>query len=63
MLFRSIVVGSSNDYLASADAVEDMAKAWGSEWVNLGEVGHLNPAAGYGPWPQAEAFIRQLDKI
>ena len=61
--FPSIVVGSSNDYLASADAVEDMAKAWGSEWVNLGEVGHLNPAAGYGPWPQAEAFIRQLDKI
>ena len=61
--FPSIVVGSSNDYLASADVVEAMAKAWGSEWVNMGEVGHLNLAAGFGYWSQAEEFIRQLDQI
>ena len=26
----------------------------------LGNVGHLNPASGYGEWPQAEEFIREL---
>lgn len=61
--FPSIVIGSTNDYLAHAEVVEAMANTWESEWVNLGEVGHLNPAAGFGYWPQAEDFIRQLDQI
>jgi predicted alpha/beta hydrolase family esterase len=40
--------------------VEALAEAWGSRFVNLGNVGHLNPAAGYGRWPQAEQFIREF---
>ena len=60
--FPSIVVGSTNDHLASLPAVARMARQWGSELVNLGAVGHLNPASGYGLWPQAEAFIRTLDR-
>ncbi|WP_166362104.1 RBBP9/YdeN family alpha/beta hydrolase [Pseudomonas akapageensis] len=60
--FPSIVAASSNDHLASLEAVTRMARNWGSELVNLGAVGHLNPAAGYGEWPQAEAFIRTLDR-
>ncbi|NBA96927.1 alpha/beta hydrolase [Pseudomonas sp. R5(2019)] len=60
--FRSIVAGSSNDHLASLESVTRMARAWDSELVNLGEVGHLNPASGFGHWPQAEAFILELDR-
>ncbi|MHC8394887.1 RBBP9/YdeN family alpha/beta hydrolase [Pseudomonas sp. LB3P93] len=60
--FRSLVVGSTNDHLASLDAVTRLAEGWGSELLNLGEVGHLNPAAGYGHWPQAEALILELDR-
>jgi predicted alpha/beta hydrolase family esterase len=59
--FRSIVAGSTNDHLASLDAVTRLAQGWGSELLNLGEVGHLNPASGYGQWPQAEALILELD--
>ncbi|MNO84105.1 Alpha/beta hydrolase family protein [compost metagenome] len=59
--FPSIVAASSNDHLASLEAVTRMAGNWGSELVNLGAVGHLNPAAGYGEWPQAQALIRTLD--
>lgn len=58
--FPSIVAASSNDHLASLDAVRDMARDWGGALVELGAVGHLNPAAGYGPWPQAEALIHDL---
>lgn len=58
--FPSIVGASRNDPLASFDGVAELARAWGSRLVNLGEVGHLNPASGYGKWPQAEAFIEQL---
>ena len=33
---------------------------WGSRLVDLGEVGHLNPASGFGEWPQADDFIGEL---
>ena len=59
--FRSIVAGSRNDHLASFTAVTRMAENWGAELLDLGDVGHLNPAAGFGHWQQAEALILQLD--
>lgn len=61
--FPSIIVASTNDHLASLGAVEEMAKRWGSQLLNLGAVGHMNPAAGFGPWPQAEQLIQQLDLV
>jgi predicted alpha/beta hydrolase family esterase len=58
--FPSIVAASTNDPLASYERVASLAAAWGSKLVDVGAVGHLNPAAGYGPWPQAEAFGEEL---
>ena len=58
--FPSIVGASRNDPLASFERVEAMAKDWGSSLVDLGEVGHLNPAAGFGEWPMAEMLIHEL---
>lgn len=58
--FRSIVAASTNDPLGRFDRVAELAAAWGSQLVDVGAVGHLNPAAGYGPWPRAEAFVREL---
>ncbi|ATU44974.1 alpha/beta hydrolase [Acinetobacter junii] len=59
--FKSIVAASTNDALSNYEAVEQMAKCWGSELINLGAVGHLNPASGFGPWHLSEDLIRQLD--
>jgi len=58
--FPSIVAASRNDHLASMEAVQALAGDWGSTLVDLGEVGHLNPAAGYGPWPGARELIARL---
>jgi len=60
--FPSIVAASTNDPLASFDRVESLAMSWGSKLVDVGAVGHLNPAAGFGPWPRAEEFIRELSR-
>lgn len=60
--FPSILAASTNDYLASFEAAAAMADDWGSELLNLGDVGHLNPASGFGEWPQAEELIRRLDR-
>ena len=58
--FPSIVAASENDPLARIEACAALAPAWGSRFVNLGNVGHLNPASGYGAWFEAERFIREL---
>ncbi|MGW1680792.1 RBBP9/YdeN family alpha/beta hydrolase [Saccharopolyspora sp. NPDC002376] len=60
--FPSIVAASTNDPLARLAHVADMARDWGSRLVDVGAVGHLNPAAGYGPWPRAEEFVRELSQ-
>jgi uncharacterized protein len=58
--FRSIVAISRDDPLGRYERVSELATNWGSETVDLGEVGHLNPSSGFGEWPDAPAFIAQL---
>jgi predicted alpha/beta hydrolase family esterase len=58
--FPGIVAASRDDPLADFDRVAVLARDWGSRLVDLGRVGHLNPASGYGEWRRAEAFIDEL---
>lgn len=59
--FPTMLAASSNDPLASFDWARRLARGWGSEFVPLGAVGHLNPASGFGPWLHALAFLQELD--
>lgn len=59
--FPSILAVSANDPLAAPLSTDELALAWGSRLVQLGEVGHLNPLAGFGPWPKAHELIAELD--
>jgi hypothetical protein len=58
--FPSIVAASTNDALGDHEQVRALADAWGSRFHSLGPVGHLNPASGYGDWPEAETLLDQL---
>lgn len=58
--FPAIVVASRNDPLAAFDRVAHFAGAWGAALHDVGEVGHLNPAAGYGPWPEVANLLGDL---
>jgi predicted alpha/beta hydrolase family esterase len=58
--FRSVVAASRNDPLARFERVAELAQAWGSRLDDLGPVGHLNPASGFGPWPGAGHYIAAL---
>jgi len=58
--FPTILAASRNDPLAAFDRMEALAAAWGSELLDAGAVGHLNPASGFGPWPEAEGLLARL---
>ena len=58
--FPSILAASTNDALGDFDNVRALAGAWGSRFIDIGPVGHLNPASGYGEWPGAEALLDVL---
>src|SRR6185369_10560694 len=58
--FPTIVAASTNDPLGRYERIVELAAAWGSRLVNIGPVGHLNPASGFGEWPRATEFIHEL---
>lgn len=58
--FASILATSTDDALGNPVRLRALAKAWGSREHSLGAVGHLNPASGFGAWPQATSLIEQL---
>lgn len=58
--FPSILAASSNDPLTRLERARAFAQDWGSRLVELGDVGHLNPASGHGHWPQAHELIQML---
>jgi predicted alpha/beta hydrolase family esterase len=60
--FPSIVAASANDPLGGFAQVAELARDWGSRLVELGEVGHLNPASGHGPWPHAADLLAELER-
>jgi predicted alpha/beta hydrolase family esterase len=56
-------VGSRNDPWTSLTKAKDLADAWGAEFVDAGDAGHINTAAGYGPWEAGEALLKRLISI
>lgn len=47
----SITVASRNDPWMGFGRATALAAAWGSALIDLGDAGHVNAAAGFGPWP------------
>ena len=48
----SFLVASRTDPYAHFDFAQACAHAWGSELVDAGDAGHINPESGHGPWPE-----------
>jgi predicted alpha/beta hydrolase family esterase len=57
LTFPSVVALSSDDPYVTVERGRAFAAAWGSDVVELGPAGHINAAAGYGPWPDGLALI------
>lgn len=62
--FPSLLVASSTDFYCALETAADLAGAWGSEFHNAGEAGHINLDSGHGPWPEGlMMFTRLMQRI
>ncbi|WP_207456568.1 alpha/beta hydrolase [Azospirillum sp. SYSU D00513] len=58
--FRTVVLGSRNDPYCTAMRACAFAAGWGADFIDSGEVGHINTEAGFGPWPEGERLVQDL---
>ena len=56
----SVLIASMTDPWMPFDQAMRLASQLGSAFVNLGDSGHINTAAGCGPWPRAKYFVDTL---
>ena len=58
--FPSVLVASSNDPYCTLVRAHQFARAWGSDVIEAGALGHLNADSGLGLWPQGQALLHSL---
>ncbi|MCJ8164494.1 alpha/beta hydrolase [Pontibacter sp. E15-1] len=58
--FKSLVVASTNDPYITDTRARALAAAWGSDFVSVGEAGHINSDAGLGGWAQGLSFLERI---
>lgn len=60
--FKSTLLGSRDDPYCSLERARQFAAAWGADFVDAGERGHINAESGLGDWPQGHAIVLELLK-
>ena len=58
--FPTIVVASANDEWVSLARAHFFANQWGSQFINLGNAGHINVASGHTNWSEGMDILKTL---
>lgn len=56
----TLVAASTNDPYVTLERAHKFATAWGSDFCNVGELGHINSASRLEFWPQGLVLLGQL---
>jgi len=56
----TLVAASEDDKVMSIQRARHWAGVWGADLVDLGEAGHINAEAGFGPWPHGLRLLADL---
>ena len=60
--FPSILVASTDDPYTRPERAADFARWWGARTEWLEAAGHINTAAGFGPFPAGERWLAELTR-
>ncbi len=58
--FASTLLGSQDDPYCSFARAQHFASAWGAEFVDCGNKGHINAESGLGDWPEGRALLNRF---
>lgn len=58
--FKTLLIASTNDEYMTIEQSEALANVWGSEFINVGEKGHINGASNLKNWPEGRTFLNKL---
>ena len=58
--FPSIVVASDEDPYATVQRSFDMAREWGSHFIDIGAHGHINAESDLSAWREGQALLERL---
>ena len=58
--FPTIVVASTNDQWDQDQQAAHYAQNWGSQFVSIGDAGHINDLSGHGKWEQGLKILQLL---
>jgi len=56
----SVLLASETDPWMKFESACAWARVWGSQLLSLGDAGHINTEAGFGPLPQAKNLVEQM---
>jgi predicted alpha/beta hydrolase family esterase len=58
----TLVMSTTDPWLSHA-AGERWARKWRAQTINLGDAGHINVAAGFGPLPLARRWVLAQEQL
>lgn len=62
LAFPSVVVASRNDPYCELERARLFAYAWGAQFMDYGDSGHLNAESGLASWPEGHVLLQDLMK-
>ena len=61
--FPSTVVASSNDPYVDIQRAQLFATAWGADFVNVGDCGHINADSHLKDWAEGWSYLMELNAL
>jgi predicted alpha/beta hydrolase family esterase len=58
--FPSLVIGTENDTYMSLERATELANYWGSDFINIGQKGHVNSDSNLEYWEEGQNYLQQL---
>jgi uncharacterized protein len=58
--FKSVVVASEDDVWVTFERAKFFADSWGSDFINLGNAGHINVLSGHTNWDEGMRILKTI---
>jgi len=59
--FKTAVIASTNDKWVSFDRAKYFADHWGSEFISIGNAGHINVDSGHTNWKEGLEYLKKFN--